>query len=242
MPAAHPSRSWRPLARDGGWVLAALALCPLVAQLSPARPDGPLRRARELRALEQELGLWVEPHLHAWAGGVPGLLAVMGAFYFAVHFPATIGALVWTRLTAPGRFGRARNAFVLTQALVVAGYVLLPAAPPWMLERPDEIRGSTSSLVYVLQSPFAAFPSGHVAFACLTAAVVLPAVRARWLRLAVLAYPPVVTSVVLATANHFWLDAAAGAACAALALAVSALPWRRPRTRGRLVPGPSAAR
>ena len=45
-------------------------------------------------------------------------------------------------------------------------------------------------------------------------------------------YPPLVLLVIVATENHFFLDAAAGAAVAGVALLASrrlARPWRTPR-------------
>ena len=47
-----------------------------------------------------------------------------------------------------------------------------------------------------------------------------------------LAYPPVVTFVVVATANHWWLDAFLGAAVAAVAAVCRAGPVRPRPARG----------
>jgi hypothetical protein len=74
--------------------------------------------------------------------------------------------------------------------------------------------------VHHLQSPYAAMPSGHVAFAVVVAGLLSTQVRA--LRVVAWLYPLLVTTVVIATANHLWLDAAAGAAAAAGAFALIA--------------------
>ncbi len=60
-------------------------------------------------------------------------------------------------------------------------------------------------------------PSLHVAWAAWCAAAVVIATRSRWRRLAWL-YPAATTFVVLASANHFVLDAAAGLAITTLGL------------------------
>jgi membrane-associated phospholipid phosphatase len=67
----------------------------------------------------------------------------------------------------------------------------------------------------VLYNPFAAVPSMHVAFALMIAIPAIKLVRWRALKVLWALYPALVTFVVVATANHFWLDAAFGAMVAA---------------------------
>jgi hypothetical protein len=63
----------------------------------------------------------------------PALLAAAGLFYVWVHLSATIGALIWARLERPHAFARARDTFLATQMFTVAGYLVVPVAPPRML-------------------------------------------------------------------------------------------------------------
>jgi hypothetical protein len=64
---------------------------------------------------------------------------------------------------------------------------------------------------------YAAMPSLHVAWATWCAVAVITATRSRWRQLAWL-YPWVTVLVVLASANHFLLDAADGLAVLGLGL------------------------
>ncbi len=137
---------------------------------------------------------------------------------------------------AAGGVSDARNWFLLTQALVVAGYVLLPTAPPRLLDgfafrnTLTQLWGAdAATLAHTVQSPYAAVPSGHVAFAVLVGALLARHVGSAALRMLGVAYPVLVTLVVIATANHFWLDALAG-------LVVAAVAWlvvRAARVRSR---------
>jgi hypothetical protein len=68
-------------------------------------------------------------------------------------------------------------------------------------------------------------PSLHVAWAVWCTAAIVTATRSRWRHLAWL-YPAATTVVVLATANHFLADTAAGLAITALGLLAA-----RARTR-----------
>ncbi|MDA0181523.1 phosphatase PAP2 family protein [Solirubrobacter phytolaccae] len=209
------------LLRDASLILAALALCPVVALLAPA--DAPLGRTRALADAERALGLFFEPAVHAWVAARPALLTAAGLFYVWVHLPATIGALVWVRLERPHAFAAARDTFLATQVLTVIGYLAFPVAPPRMApelgftDTLATIYGTGGeALAHTVQSPYAAMPSGHVAFAVVAAGTVFALVRSRVLRVGAVAYVLLVVAVIIGTANHFWLDAVGGAVAAAL--------------------------
>jgi membrane-associated phospholipid phosphatase len=69
----------------------------------------------------------------------------------------------------------------------------------------------------------------HVAFALMIAIPAIQLVRHRTLKIAWALYPMLVTFVVLATGNHFWLDAVLGA----LVAAVSAYAAKEALARAR---------
>jgi len=68
-------------------------------------------------------------------------------------------------------------------------------------------------------------PSLHVAWAAWCAAAIVITTRSRWRHLA-WAYPAATTLVVLASANHFLLDAAGGLAVTALGMLAAGPPAR----------------
>lgn len=82
-----------------------------------------------------------------------------------------------------------------------------------------------AALAHTVQSPFAAMPSGHVAFAVIVAAARWSFTRRPAVRTLAVAYPLTVTVLVMATANHLWVDAVAGVLAALGGLAV-ARAWR----------------
>lgn len=158
-----------------------------------------------------------------------------GVFYVWAHVPVAGWALIWTWYLRRDAYPAVRDAFVAAQVLLVAVYVTLPTAPPRLL--PGE--GFTDTLTglwgremadsaHLLQSPFAAMPSGHVAFALLAGATFAVLGDRRWLRMFGWAYPPVVVAVTIVTANHFWLDAAGAVAVAALSVRLATVrAWLR---------------
>jgi hypothetical protein len=78
-------------------------------------------------------------------------------------------------------------------------------------------------LVSSLYNPFAAVPSLHVGYALIVGASLARYAPRLVARLAGLAYPPFVLLVIVATGNHFFVDAAAGAAVAGVALLAARL-------------------
>ena len=101
----------------------------------------------------------------------------------------------------------------------------IPVAPPRMLTGTGLV--DTAALygqsVYgslgIDADQFSAMPSVHVGWALIVAIAVITASRSRWRWLAVL-YPAVTTLVVVATANHFWLDGVAAAVLVVAAMGV----------------------
>ena len=101
-------------------------------------------------------------------------------------------------------------------------YALFPTAPPRLagIGIADTVSGATqinlgSGPVSSLYNPYAAVPSMHIGFALLVGVAVWRFGRRPILRAAGLVYPVFVLFVIVATGNHFFVDAAAGAAVAA---------------------------
>ena len=102
---------------------------------------------------------------------------------------------------------------------------------------PDTVSGQhvdlNRGLVSSLYNPYAAVPSMHVGYALIVAAALLHHGRHLLVRALGALYPPFVLLVIVATGNHFFLDAAAGALVAGLAAALAALlTWRPVTARG----------
>ena len=198
--------------------------------MQPGTAAEAIARARDLAAAERSLGVFVEPAVHGWAEGLPALMAVACVIYLLAHVPATAGALVWARLEHPRAFPWLRDVFVATQLLVLAGAMVAPTAPPSRL--PEEgfadatgafWGGATTGGAHVLQSPFAAMPSGHVAFALIAGGAVAVLARRRWIRALGALYPVLVVAITVMTANHFLLDAAGAVVAVAAGLGATAL-------------------
>jgi membrane-associated phospholipid phosphatase len=148
--------------------------------------------------------------------------------YWNSEFTVVGLTLLWVYLRRHQHFARFRNTLLLANALGLVGYVLLPTAPPRMfpsLGFVDTLAAfgglnHGSGLVQLASNPYAAMPSLHAADALIVGVTLAYVCRSWWSRLVWALWPAWVWFSVMATANHFWLDVVAGAALAAVTLAV----------------------
>ena len=117
----------------------------------------------------------------------------------------------------PERFPLVRTTFVAATALALVGYVFYPAAPPRLAELgfSDTVTTSTgldlsSDLLGALYNPFAAVPSLHFGYALIVGVALAWIAERRWVRLVGVVYPAAMLVIIVATGNHFLLDAALG--------------------------------
>jgi PAP2 superfamily len=229
VPAATCLRP-RPIALNAIGLAVLLIAAEVVPRLAPHHDLATgLRHAQDLVDLERRLGLPDERGPMRWLAARPALEDAANVAYVAFHVPAIAATLVWTYLTRPRLFAWMRVAFVVAMLLTIAGYTLLPMAPPRFLSgAPDgaaELYGSAArpsgdGAVNAL----AAFPSGHVVFALLAALPVVRCAPRAAVRALAAAYPVLVTALVIATGHHFWLDVASAVAVVAIATAAAVAP------------------
>jgi membrane-associated phospholipid phosphatase len=178
--------------------------------------------ARAVIDVERGLGLFFEPAVHAWAERHELVIDFASWMYVNSHFVVTTVALAWIYLRRNERFYFVRNMFMVAMGIALVGYVALPTAPPRFMPEwgfTDSVAAFTgvkadSASADLLFNAFAAVPSMHVAFALMLGVVMARIARRRWARMLWLAYAPVVTFVVVATANHWWIDGFLGAVVA----------------------------
>lgn len=211
----------------------------LVADSDPGRA---IAHAHALLRLESLLHLDVEAWLNGLVSGVPALALAASYWYSALHYLVTPAVLVWAYRRHPGRYGRARTALVVATAVGLVGFVLLPTAPPRMLPGFHDTLAATAGDGWWssdasapkglggLTNELAAMPSLHVGWALWCAWVVGTLARRRWVRLAAVGYAVGTALVVVGTANHYLLDAVAGAAVVVVGIVVT-----RPRQDGKRI-------
>lgn len=180
---------------------------------------------------ERALHLLIEPDLQRVVLQAGIFLELVNWTYWLSQFAVVSLALLWIYFARNEEFPRARNWILLTNVLALAGYALMPTAPPRMFSEygfVDTLAAETalnhgSGIIQLASNQFAAMPSVHAADALVIGFVLATLVRSRPLKLFWTFWPGWVWFAVMATGNHYWLDVAAGIGTAVLAGAM--LSW-----------------
>jgi hypothetical protein len=182
--------------------------------------------AEHVISLERSLGSFFEAGFQqTLIDHASWLIDFANFMYLNSHFVITTSFLVWLYLFRNEHFYFVRNMFTVAMGLALIGYALYPTAPPRLFPGEgftDTIAAFTgvaqdSATASVLVNKYAAVPSMHIAFSLMIAVPAAALARHSISRTLWSAYPLVIFFVIVATGNHFWFDAAAGAAVACLA-------------------------
>ena len=240
----RPPNGWLDAFLQIGMWFAAYYLYRLVRGVVDGQAAEAFAHARAVVDFERAIGTFFEPGLqdfllaHAdWAIDATNLS------YVNMHLFGTTAFLLWLYFARNPAFYFVRNMFMVAMGIALIGYVVFPTAPPRFLPElgftdtvTNMVGSEPANTANVLYNPYAAVPSMHVAFALMLGFAGAKLVRKRVLSALFYAYPLWVTFVTIATANHFWIDAALGAMAAAVAyyMAVAAArtrpqawAWRR---------------
>lgn len=222
----------------------------LIRNAVPEQKAEALRNADWLWQLEHHLGIAVEKSINHTVNSVTWLIVGMNYYYATLHFIVTLGVLVWLYRNHPGRYAATRLVLFATTGVALVGYYLYPLAPPRLMTNGgfidtvlvhDTWGSMASGDLKNMSNQYAAMPSMHIGWSVWSGLTIFALARIPWVRVLGLLYPTVTLVVIVATANHFWLDAVGGLVCLAFGYTVAriwygALPHalpRRPRTNQR---------
>jgi membrane-associated phospholipid phosphatase len=209
----------------------------LVRGLVDGHANVAYQHARDIVDFERDIHAFFETDVQHWAIANPFFIHLANWMYVNSHFLVTTTFLIWLYTARNHAYYFVRNMFLIAMVFALVGYLAFPAAPPRFLPEwgfqdtvADFFGKGTADSATVLYNPYAAVPSMHVAFALMVAVPAMQLVRHRLLKVAWAFYPPLVTFVVIATGNHFWIDGALGVVVAGLSalLATSAFARARP--------------
>ena len=185
------------------------------------------RNAERIVCLERRLGIHVEPELQRMVLPYKRLLHVLNLGYATLNVGLSVGYLMRLFSKRHPEFHRFRRATVLTILGAQPAFLWFPTAPPRKLDHMVDTIAEVSKLdldsgpISKLYHPLAAMPSIHVAFAVVTGAAIAETAESPLVRRLAPGYAPLVAMVVFVTANHYVLDAVAGAALGAAGLGVA---------------------
>jgi PAP2 superfamily len=185
------------------------------------------RNAERIVALEDRLGLGVEPAVQGALLRFPSLVHGLNVGYGLFNVTLTAGWLVLLYRRRDESYHRFRRTCLLAHLGAQPIFLLFPTAPPRVLDgfvdTLSEVSGLDLEHPFLVRfyNPIAAMPSLHVAFAFVTGAEIADRTSSVAVKAAAHVYAPLVATVVAGTGNHYVLDAVAGATLGAAARSLS---------------------
>jgi hypothetical protein len=196
-----------------------------------------LARDQELQAVsnamrvvrfERATGLFTELDLQRFVLDRETLVHLLDRYYVSVHFPLTVGIVVWAYARhRDSTYGRLKFLLLSVTAAGLLVHVAFPLAPPRMLPHLGfvDTLAEYGPRIYStdprrsVANQFAAMPSLHFGWAVIVAWSVASTTKNRWARLLWI-HPFVTLMAITATANHYWLDSIVAGAMVLAAYAV----------------------
>ncbi|MGK5629587.1 phosphatase PAP2 family protein [Streptomyces sp. URMC 123] len=185
---------------------------------------------------EQALGINAEHPLNRLFTEHPALGIPADFVYASLHYLVTPAVLIWLWRRRPERYRGARAWLMASTMIGLIGFTLLPTCPPRLL---DSGYGFVDTMAQYgsygwwggeasaprglggLTNQYAAMPSLHVGWALWCGVILYRFGRTPLTKALGVAYPLITTIVVMGTANHYFLDAVAGAAVMGVGLLVA---------------------
>jgi hypothetical protein len=210
--------------------------------------------------VEKALHLNAEHPLNRLFTHEPWLGVPADFWYASLHYLVTPLVLVWLFRSRAVRYRAARTWLMTSTFIGLIGFTLLPTCPPRLL---DAGHGFVDTMAHYsswgwwggeasaprglggMTNQYAAMPSLHVGWALWCGVMLWRFGGTRATRVAGALYPLVTTIVVMGTANHYLLDAVAGAAAMGAGLLLTpyvlrCARWGRTRAVARFGPAAGA--
>lgn len=225
--------------RQAGWVLLGVLVYFGIRGDTESDAGIAVAHARDILAFERALGIDVEGTIQAPLRTSDTLETFANWIYIWGHWPVIIVTMLWLMLRHRSVFLRLRDGMLVSGALGMVVFVSYPVAPPRLAGLGLEDTVTEHSEAYrVLQPPafvdqYAAMPSLHAGWDLLVGIAIVTAASSLWLKAVGCLLPVLMSLAVVATANHFVVDALAGIALALIGHVVALALERRRVSRGR---------
>jgi hypothetical protein len=225
-----PRTSTTPLevARELLLVIPAVLMYDLVRGVVAGRESEAIDRALRIVTIERATGTFWELEFQERILGVTPFVNFMNWTYIWGFWPVIVGAAIWLFFLHRDAYPLYRNAFLISGVIGLIIYALLPVAPPRFVDSlgfVDTVAWQTDAYALpdapMFVNEYAAMPSLHFGWVLLVGIAICHVSSGVWPRLLGVYLPAVMLVSIVATGNHFILDAAAGAAVALIGLALA---------------------
>ncbi|WP_432180854.1 bifunctional glycosyltransferase 87/phosphatase PAP2 family protein [Streptomyces sp. NBC_00063] len=211
----------------------------------------------QVHSLEKFLHIDIEHWVNHAVAQVPWLKSFFNFYYESFHFIVPLSVLAILYVRRPAQYRWARSALGFATVLALIGFWFYPLAPPRLMPSLgfiDTLHGVQDfskpdyGTLTALTNQYAAMPSLHFGWSLWCGLVIAILAPKWWMKAIALLHPLFTISAIIATGNHWVLDAVGGATVVGAGFGLTyLLSGPRARLTGATVPrqpkaGPDHAR
>ncbi|MFJ4919448.1 bifunctional glycosyltransferase 87/phosphatase PAP2 family protein [Streptomyces sp. NPDC088725] len=171
-------------------------------------------------AVERALGIDVEHWVNHTVAQVKWVSGFFDFYYESFHFIVPLAVLGVLYVRSPADYRWARSSLGFATVLALIGFWFYPLAPPRLMpglgfidtvHGPQDLANPDYGAMTALTNQYAAMPSLHFGWALWCGLVIVVLAPKTWMKLLGLLHPLFTVCAIVATANHWVLDAVGGA-------------------------------
>ncbi|WP_374230148.1 bifunctional glycosyltransferase 87/phosphatase PAP2 family protein [Streptomyces sp. OfavH-34-F] len=190
------------------------------------------RHGRQVHAVERWLHIDIERALNHAVAGTGAPRAFLDYYYATFHFLVPLAVLAVLYVRRPADYRWARATLGLATLLALLGFWLYPLAPPRLMPGLgfiDTVHGVQDftrpdyGALTALTNQYAAMPSLHFGWSLWCGVIIVLLAPKPWMKALGVLHPLCTVTAIVATANHWVLDAVGGAAVVALGFLIAHL-------------------
>jgi len=216
---------WRSGLREVALILCVYGAYWLTRGSLPDRVVAAVQNAYDVVDFERLLGFFWERDIQSWFLNSSLLVDLANAVYTYFYYPVLIGFAIWAYNRHRQQYFVARNVFLVSAGIGFLCFALYPCAPPRMLLSFGFVDTMaqygtldySASFFRTFANPYAAMPSLHFGWVMLIGISTFYIAKAIWLKVLAVLVPLSMLISIIATGNHFILDAIVGAMVIGLA-------------------------
>lgn len=187
---------------------------------------------RTVVSIEKALHINIEHWANHAVVKVHWLESFFNFYYESFHFVVPLAILAVLYVRRPSDYRWARTSLSFATLLGLVGFYFFPLAPPRLMPGLgfiDSVHGVQDlahpdyGAMTAMTNQYAAMPSLHFGWALWCGVTVAVLVPKRWMKALALLHPLFTVSAIIATANHWVLDAIGGATVVALGFGLTYL-------------------
>ncbi|MET7535572.1 phosphatase PAP2 family protein, partial [Streptomyces sp. NPDC005507] len=200
----------------------------------------------QVHSLEKFLHIDIEHWVNHAVAQVPWLKSFFNFYYESFHFIVPLSVLAILYVRRPAQYRWARSALGFATVLALIGFWFYPLAPPRLMPSLgfiDTVHGVQDfskpdyGTLTALTNQYAAMPSLHFGWSLWCGLVIAILAPKWWMKAIALLHPLFTISAIIATGNHWVLDAVGGATVVGVGFGLTyLLSGPRARLAGGTVP------